>query len=144
MKILTAALLIAFAGSGYAQDKKIKPSELPADATAFIKTYFAKSKIKTVEKEVSKENKTISYEVVLEDKTEIEFRENGTWKEVDGKGSVIPASFVPAPFWKYIKENYPKEEITHIDKGDEEIEVDLTNGLELIFNQHGQFVRIGD
>jgi|SRR6218665_899752 len=141
MKTFAAALLMALACTANAQDKKIKPAELPEDATAFIKTYFVNTKIKTVKKETDK-NKLATFEVVLEDKTEIEFRENGTWKEVDGKGAVIPVSFVPKSFWKYIKENYPKEEITHIDKGEEEIEVDLTNGLELIFNQHGQFVRV--
>lgn len=79
---------------------------------------------------------------MLADGTEIEFTETGAWKEVDGQGKAIPTAFIPAAIIKHIQTNYPKEKITHIDKGFKDIDIDLSNKIELEFDLNGKFLRI--
>lgn len=123
-----------------AQEKPVKPSDLPAPATSFLQQYFKNIAIHHVVKD--SDDKKITFEVMLANSTEIEFTETGNWKEVDGKKSPIPTGFVPKEILDYIKSNYPKEKITHIDKGIKDIDVDLTNNLELKFDLSGKFIRI--
>ena len=140
MKTVLAALIMACTFSVSAQEKKIKPTDLPMDALEFIATYYSKEAV-TVAKQNTKDGNT-SYEAVLTDKTEIEFTSEGSWREVDGKGKAIAAGFIPKPFMEYVQKNYPKQNITKIDKRADEIEVDVENGKELIFSIHGKFVRV--
>lgn len=142
MKNIVTILLIALSFIANAQEQKIKPTDLPTDVFAFIQTNFKETVIKTASKETKKRTGLSTYSVVLENKTELAFKDTGSWKTIDGKGSPIPVSLVPTPFWDYVKKNYPQQEVTKIDKGPEEILVKLVNGTELIFNIHGKFVRV--
>ena len=48
---------------------------------------------------LAKEDRDFSgttYDVLLADGTEIEFSSRGEWKEVDGKRTALPTSFIPA------------------------------------------------
>lgn len=138
--ILLSAFIFLFGMSAYAQETAIKNSELPAEATAFIKNYFGKNTIHHVIKD--KDNSKITYEVMLDNMTEIEFTEKGIWKEVDGKDKVIPTGYILKPILDYVKKNYPKALITHIDKGLNDIDIELDNGTELEFDLKGKFLRI--
>lgn len=142
MKIIATALLITATFAANAQETKIKPTDLPNDAMEFIHTHFPKTTVKTAVKDTDKETKTVTYEVVLADATEIEFKDTGSWKEIDGKSTAVPVALIPKPFWEYVKKNYPKEEVLKIDKGAQEIELKLTNGVEVVFDIHGRFLRI--
>ncbi len=79
---------------------------------------------------------------MLDDMTELEFTEKGAWKEVDGKDKAIPTGYILKPIVDYVKKNYPKASITHIDKGLNDIDIDLDNGIELEFDLKGKFLRI--
>lgn len=141
MKTIIFSAFIFFLGiNANAQETAIKNSELPAEATAFIKKYFSKNKIHHAIKDQDKSK--ITYEVMLDDMTELEFTEKGTWKEVDGKDKVIPTGYILKPILDYVKKNYPKASITHIDKGLNNIDIDLDNGIELEFDLKGKFLRI--
>ncbi|GEP52063.1 hypothetical protein FNO01nite_27350 [Flavobacterium noncentrifugens] len=142
MKNIFTALLIVFSFAANAQAQKIKPTDLPADIFTFIQANFKETVVKTASKETKKKSGLSTYSIVLEDKTELEFKDSGSWKKIDGKGTPIPVSLVPTPFWDYIKKNYPQQEVTKIDKGPQEILVKLVNGTELVFNIHGKFVRV--
>lgn len=141
MKTIIFSAFIFFLGiNANAQETAIKNSELPAEATAFIKKYFSKNTIHHAIKDQDKSK--ITYEVMLDDMTELEFTEKGTWKEVDGKEKVIPIGYILKPILDYVKKNYPKASITHIDKGLNDIDIDLDNGIELEFDLKGNFLRI--
>lgn len=141
MKTIIFSAFIFFLGiNANAQETAIKNSELPAEATAFIKKYFSKNTIHHAIKDLDKSK--ITYEVMLDDMTELEFTEKGTWKEVDGKDKVIPTGYILKPILDYVKKNYPKASITHIDKGLNNIDIDLDNGIELEFDLKGKFLRI--
>ena len=138
--ILLSAFVFFFGINANAQETAIKNSELPAEATAFIKKYFSKNTIHHAIKDQDKSK--ITYEVMLDNMTEIEFTEKGAWKEVDGKDKAIPTGYILKPIIDYVKKNYPKASITHIDKGLNDIDIDLDNGTELEFDLKGKFLRI--
>jgi len=138
--ILLSAFVFIFGINANAQETAIKNSELPAEATAFIKKYFSKNTIHHAIKD--QDNSKITYEVMLDNMTEIEFTEKGAWKEVDGKDNAIPTGYILKPILDYVKKNYPKASITHIDKGLNDIDIDLDNGTELEFDLKGKFLRI--
>jgi len=136
-------LLASFAMASIAvnaQEETIKASELPAPAVEFLSTNFKDNAVKHVIKDSDK--KKITFEVTLADGTEVEFSQKGKWKEVDGKKKAIPTAYIPQTILDYIKTNYPKEQITHIDKGHRDYDVDLSNGLDLEFDLGGKFLRI--
>ena len=137
---ISTALVFLFGFSVNAQETPIKNSELPAEANAFIQKHFGKNSIHHAIKD--KDNGKITYEVMLDNGTEIEFLENGKWKEVDGKDKAIPTGYISKPILDYVKTNYPKTSITHIDKGLNDIDIDLSNGVELEFDLKGKFLRI--
>lgn len=138
--ILLSAFVFLFGINANAQETAIKNSELPAEATAFIKDYFSKNTIHHAIKD--KDKSKITYEVMLDNMTEIEFTEKGVWKEVDGKDKAIPTGYILKPILDYVKKNYPKASITHIDKGLNDIDIELDNGTELEFDLKGKFLRI--
>ena len=123
-----------------AQEQIINSNDLPSGATTFLSTHFKDNPIKQVVKDTDK--KKVTFEVTLNDGTELEFSQKGNWKEVDGKNKAIPTAFIPKAIADYINTNYPKEKITHIDKGNRDYDVDLTNGLDLEFDLNGKFLRI--
>ena len=138
--ILLSAFVFLFGINANAQETAIKNSELPAEATAFIKNYFGKNTIHHAIKD--KDKSKITYEVMLDNMTEIEFTEKGVWKEVDGKDNAIATGYILKPILDYVKKNYPTASITHIDKGLNDIDIELDNGTELEFDLKGKFLRI--
>lgn len=136
--------LVAFAMASFAvnaQETIIKTTELPAAAVQFLATHFKDNAVSRAVKDA--EILKMTYEVTLADGTEVEFSKKGDWKEVDGKHKAIPTAFIPKEIVDYVKTNYPKEQITHIDK-DNNYDVDLSNGIDLEFNMAGKFLRIDD
>lgn len=135
--ILTATLLF-FALTVNAQ-KKIEVSELPSEATEFIKKYFPNAEIEKVKKDAEHGEK--GYEVILSDAIELEFWKDGKWREVDGKGKPIPTGFISKSITDYVVKNYPDDKITHIDYGHKDVDVDLTGGKDLEFSKEGKFLK---
>lgn len=136
-------LLASFAMASFAvnaQEEIIKENELPAPAITFLTTNFKNNPVRTVVKDTDR--RKVTYEVTLTDGTEVEFTQKGDWKEVDGDKKPIPTAFIPKAILDYVKAKYPNEQITHIDKGLRDYDVDLTNGLDLEFDLKGKFLRI--
>jgi len=133
-----AALLLLIAMSATAQ-KKINASELPPGATVFLDKYFKGIPIEKAKKDAEHGEK--GYEVILKDGTEIEFWKDGAWREVDGKGKPIPTAYISAVIIDYVAKNYPNEKITHIDYGHKDVDVDLTNKIDLEFDKSGRFLK---
>ena len=100
----------AFAGDVITQDTK----QLPLTARNFINQYFSKPHISHIKIE-SEILQTKKYEVLLTDRTEIDFDKKGNWLEVDCKKSAVPEALIPVPVKEYVKANFPREIITKID-----------------------------
>lgn len=123
----------------YSQIVTVK--ELPSAAQSFITEYFASSQIYKIEKDYDRG--VVVYDVDFKDGYEVTFNQTGEWVEVDAPdGKSIPAGIVPAPIHSYVTANYPDYGINDITKTGSGYEVELVTGVELIFNQQGDFVRV--
>lgn len=137
-KITFALLLLCFAISANAQ-KKIEISELPKKSQEFLKKYFSNNSIEVVKKDAEHGEK--GYEVKFKDGTEVEFWKDGSYREVDGDDKPIPTGFIPVAVKNYVAKHYPNEKITHIDYGHKDLDVDLTNNIDLEFTKEGKFLK---
>ncbi|BEK36413.1 PepSY-like domain-containing protein [Campylobacter coli] len=73
----------------FARDMVVPVSELPKNAQNFISKNFKTAQIALVKKDID------SYDVTLNDGTEIDFIINGEWKDVDGKYKALPNTILP-------------------------------------------------
>lgn len=136
--IIIVVLMLGLTLSANAQ-KKIEITELPKPAQEFLKKYFSNSAIDVVKKDAEHGEK--GYEVKLKDGTEIEFWKDGSYREVDGGKKPIPTGFIPASVRDYVAKNHPNEKITHIDYGHKDLDVDLTNNIDLEFTKEGKILK---
>ncbi|EAI6114799.1 hypothetical protein CAL53_03900 [Campylobacter coli] len=72
----------------FARDIIVPASELPRNAQDFISKNFKTAQIALVKKDID------SYDVTLNDGTEIDFIITGEWKDVDGKYKALPNSIL--------------------------------------------------
>jgi hypothetical protein len=84
-----------------------------------------------------------TYQVTLSDGTAIEFAKDGEWIDVENRVSGVPTSVLPAKILEYITTNYASSFAVDIEK-DRGYDVELSNGLDLVFDSEGNFKRIGD
>jgi hypothetical protein len=139
MKTIVSIISLFFFVVLNAQETPVTFDQLPAEAKTFIKDNF-KSPFHHAIKDV--ESRSISYEAVLEDNTEIEFTEAGRWVEVDAKGKPVPPSFIQRSIVDYVKINYPTQAITKIERSDTGYKARVTSGTDLKFDARGTFVKI--
>lgn len=136
--LAVAAAQFAFAGDVITKDAK----ELPLTARNFINQYFTKPQISYIK--IDNEFLSKKYEVILTDRTEIEFDKKGNWMEVDCKKNAIPGALVPVFIKDYVKTNFPNQIITKIERNGTGLEVELANDFSLKFNKQGKFVSMDD
>ena len=136
--IIIAVMFLGFTISANAQ-KKIEVTELPKPAQDFLKKHFSNREIDVVKKDAEHGEK--GYEVKLKNGTEIEFWKDGSYREVDGGKKPIPTAFIPASVKDYVSKNHPNEKITHIDYGHKDLDVDLTNNIDLEFTKEGKILK---
>lgn len=117
----------------------IQFTDLPTKAQEIITTNFDKSKLALIKKEPGFFN---SYEVTFSDGTEIEFDNGGDWEDIDCKYTALPDGVIPPAIKAHIVSNYPDAKAIKIEKDRSEIEVTLSNGLELIFNSNYKLIEI--
>lgn len=142
LSILVLALVavqFAMAGEVITRDA----NQLPLNARNFINQYFSKPQISRIKIDTNVLGSK-KYEVLLTDRTEIDFDSNGNWTEVDCKKAAVPGALVPVSVKEYVKTNFPREIITKIDRGGSGMEVELANDYSLKFNSKGKFVKMDD
>lgn len=137
-KIILVVSLFGFIISASAQ-KKIEVTELPQPAQEFLKKHFSNTSIDVVKKDAEHGEK--GYEVKLKDGTEVEFWKDGSYREVDGGDKPIPTAFIPQSVKDYVAKKHPNEKITHIDYGHKDLDVDLTNKIDLEFTKEGKILK---
>lgn len=108
----------------------ITREQLPDQARNFITKYFASDNVKKVEKEQGRRG--MEYEVEFTNGAEIDFREDGSWKDVKAPhGGAIPADIVPAAINKYVQDHHAGQTIVEISRKRGGYEIELTNDVEL-------------
>ena len=124
----------------FAQNRIINFNELPKLGKDFIIKYFGSENVKHI---ISDDDYFFNdYELVLTNGTEIEFNKDGEWKDIDGKKNRIPTAFIPKEITSYVNKSFPNTGIVKIEKERFKYSIELTNGLELDFNNKGKFLRI--
>ena len=140
---LTLFLMTTMFGAAYAdgREKPTSVDKLPQAAQEFLSAHF---KDLTVAYAVEEQKYTgKEYEVVYTDRTEVEFRSDGQWESVGRKYSPVPASIVPQPIQTFVSgSNYPGQFIRQIDRNAYTWEVELSNGLEIKFDNQFNVIDI--
>lgn len=138
LTMVLVAVQFSCAGDVITQDR----NQLPLVARNFINRYFVKPQISyiKIESEIMESKK---YEVLLADRTELEFDKKGNWIEVDCKKKAVPAALVPDFAKKYVEMNFPNEIITKIENK-RGTEIELSNDLSFRFNKKGKLVEVDD
>lgn len=132
------AVQFTFAGDVITKDAK----QLPLVARNFINQYFTKPQISYIK--IDNEFLSKNYEVILTDRTEIDFDKKGNWKEVDCKKKAVPAALIPAYVTDYVNSIFPQQIITKIERDGNYLEVELANDSSLKFNKKGELVEMDD
>lgn len=141
--IVSTALLFLSAVSVRADhDRPVQFNQLPVAAQEFVKTYFADEKVSFAKEE--RDFMEVRYEVMFTNSIKIEFYKDGQWKEIDCKYSVLPAGIVPEQIVNYVSNNFQGVQIHSIDRDRRDIEVSLTNGLELTFDLNYNLIDMDD
>lgn len=142
MLILILTTILTITGIISCKDSIITADRLPDAARSFINEYFAENTISYIKKDRGLAN--ISYEVVLQDGTEIEFDKSGNWDSIDCKRKAVPAGLVPDAISEYVQVNFPGQLIVKIDREAFGYEIELSSDLELKFDKNGKMLEIDD
>ena len=108
------------------------PQKLPATAREFIATHFPDTRI----------GRTDSYDVLLENGSDLEFDRRGQWTEIDAERTTVPQSIIPLRIADYLKRNYPDRPVVKIDRDRRGYGIELSDGTDLEFNVRCEFLRI--
>lgn len=123
-------------------DVTISFSSLPTPAQQFISQFYPSDKIALITKEVKNSHLNSEYEVRFVSGQEVEFDAVGLWTDVDApKGQTVPTGIVPA-IDEYVGLNYDGAGINEISRDSRGYEVELVNGIELLFDANGQFLGV--
>ena len=115
---------------------------LPVKAQEFVTSYFSEQNLLFVRMEI--ELTKTEYTVRFENGMEIEFNSNGDWDEVESHAECLPTGFLNENILNYLNQHFPNCCIHEIAKSRHKYEIELANGLEIIFNKNGEFLRYDD
>ena len=110
--------------------------------TQFVTQYFPEAIIQMVMPDED------DIDVVLNDYTKIEFKLNNEWKKVDCEHATkfisVPATLVPEQITAYVNANFPNTIIKKLEKKFFGWEIELSNGLEVKFNNNFKVTKVDD
>ncbi|MCM1355618.1 MAG: PepSY-like domain-containing protein [Staphylococcus sp.] len=110
----------------------INEANLPQAAQTFIKQFYPNDKVARVTKDTEHANS--EYEVKFVSGQEVEFDAAGQWTDVSApRGMAVPTGIVPE-INIYVGLHYDGAGINEISRDQRGYEVELINGLELLFN----------
>ena len=121
------------------KDEVVPEAELPASAREFVATHFPDQTISQVVKD--KDRKSVSFDVVLDNGIDLDFKEDGTCTSIEGFIR-LPDSVIPEGILTYVNANYPESFIIEWELERNEQEVQINSGVELRFDLNGTFLRI--
>ena len=118
------ALVFTFAACD--DEKSISFGRLPDNAQAFIETYFPGVGVTSVIRE--KDDGRTTYDVLLDDGTDIEFDSKGEWTSLDSFFSPLPTGFLPSAIPAKVEELHPGADIHGVDKEVGGYQVEVLDG----------------
>lgn len=115
---------------------------VPEAINTFIKQYFPNATIVGVEPD--NDHGGVEYDVHLNDGTEVDFDTNNQWESIECRNPSVPAAFIPQAIATHVKTNYQNTPIVKVHKKYNLYEIELSNGMELNFDQSGKFLGMDD
>ena len=137
-KIIAILLGIFMLGTFVSCDRTVSVDKLPKEAKQFVAAHFNGVEILSVRKDGFK------YDVLLFDGTEIEFKCNGQWREVDCGMNPLPAGILLPNTAQYLTAKFPMNFPTHVKYEHKRYEVEMNNDLDLVFDKNGGFMGADD
>jgi hypothetical protein len=122
----------------------IEAGELPQAARLFVETHFSTATYSRIEKQKVADSDGSIYDVHLSNGFEIDFDADGDWTDVDGNNQQVPSSIIPEPIMVYVASQYANTYVTTIEIENNGYEVELNNGIDLVFDSNGNFIRVGN
>ena len=142
-KIFAIVAVLTLSLVAYADNHQlIQLSELPAPAQTFIRKYFNVEEVSYVQRE--RDGLHYDYKVYLNNATEIDFDHQGDLESIDCKRVAVPEVIVPELIASFVKLHHPDQMIVEYAIDYRQQHVELNNGLELVFDSEGHFIRIDD
>ena len=120
----------------------IEFSALPENAKTFLTTHFPNVESRMIKQNAMADDDGSIYDVYLSNGFEIDFDINGNWTDVDGNTQAVPTAIVPEAITTYVTANYAGQTINTIEIERTGYDIELSNGLDLVFDSQGQFIRV--
>lgn len=124
-------------------ERPITLTELPQNSQQFLQKHFSHL---TFAYAVAKaKSHGIEYEVKYTDRTEIEFRPDGSWKSVECKYKPVPEDLIPTQIRTFLDNSrYKGSIVNEIKRKTYGWEIELSSGWELTFNAQYQLIDVDD
>ena len=131
---LIAFLFSLISAHADGRERPISFAELPEAAQTFCTTYFGDLTVAYIVADAKFTH--TEYEVTYTDRTEVDFRTDGSWKSVERKYSSVPAAIVPAQIADFVAANelFRQQFIRKIERNSYTWEIELSSGLEVKFD----------
>lgn len=133
--ILTTVILL----TGCEKETIIQGNQVPEKIKTYIETHFPQLSVLQVLED--RDGFTLTYDVTLQQGYFLEFNRKMEIEEVTGI-EPIPNSVVPSNILTYVQTQFSEQSILSWDLSDRIQEVTLDNGIQLEFDQEGNFLRI--
>lgn len=143
--ILTMAIFaaVSLSACNHEDKKVIQFGELPQAAQTFVDTHFADKQVSIVYHDTELADK--DYEVIFTDGANIDFSKKGEWTEVEDRDTNgVPTAIMLQGIVDYVSTNFAGQYVVQLGKERSNYEVELNNGVELVFDKEGQFLRYDD
>ncbi len=129
-----------------ADNRPIAFTELPKAAQSFVQQYFPASANPAFQSPiVTKDTEWFDdapYEVMFTTGDKVSFTSKGAWKEFEGRTVPVPDAIIPANIKAWVAQSYPGASIVKIDKDSRDIEIKLSNMIEVKFDLKGNIMEL--
>lgn len=115
-------------------EEPIAFERLPKAAQEFLTTHFGDLTVAYIV--ADHKFMTVEYEATYTDRTEVDFRADGSWESVERKYAPVPAAIVPKQIADFVASNEPfgRQFIRKIERTPYTWEIKLSGGLEIKFD----------
>ncbi len=138
--IFVILALISSALAAQADERPVKFGQLPAKAQELISKHFEGFTLSYAKYDNDITDQ--SYDVIFTDGTKIEFSRRGEWEKIECRREArVPQTLLPAAMVEYIAVNHKDAGVVEIERDMHSLDVKLSNGAELVFNNNGTFKR---
>lgn len=119
----------------------LSAQDVPTEIKNYVSTHFPSCTITRAIEEKGENDEM--YELTLSCGVKLEFDKHKNIIDIDGT-SKLPDSVIPSKILSYVNSNYATNHILGWEIQSSNQEVQLNNGLTLVFNISGDFLRVDD